>query len=102
MGPVYLNVKFYISQQHLAIWTRHPRPNCLSPKYGHKPDQCLYLPVRGMSVTCEFCEDWLKSTLSPVLYGDIVLSINTHTVHGCHIPDIVCARGQKCMIVTLD
>ena len=38
----------------------------------------LYLPVRGMSVTCELGQlDWLNSTLSPVVYGDIAMSINT-------------------------
>ena len=35
----------------------------------------LYLPVRGMPVTCEL--HWLNSALSPVVYGDIALSINT-------------------------
>ena len=36
-------------------------------------------PVRGMSVTCELglYLDWLNSALSPVVYGDIALSINT-------------------------
>ena len=42
----------------------------------------LYLPVRGMSVTCELGavpvqSDWLNSALSHVVYGDIALSINT-------------------------
>ena len=43
----------------------------------------LYLQVRGMSVTCELGtvpvqSDWLNSALSPVVYGDIALSINTY------------------------
>ena len=42
----------------------------------------LYLPVRGMSVTCELGavpvqSDGFNSALSPVVYGDIMLSINT-------------------------
>ena len=46
----------------------------------------LYLPVRGMSVTCELVavpvqSDGLNSALSPVVYGDIALTINTGTSH---------------------
>ena len=42
----------------------------------------LYLQVRGMSVTCELGpvpvqSDWLNSSLSTVVYGDIALRINT-------------------------
>ena len=42
----------------------------------------LYLPVREMPVTCELGAvsvqlDGFNSALSPVVYGDIVLSINT-------------------------
>ena len=40
----------------------------------------LNLPVRGMSVTCElglYLNSRIGSALSPVVYEDIALSINT-------------------------
>ena len=56
----------------------------------------LYLPVRGMSVTCELglylCSQMglIASAFSPVVYGDIALSTNTqyNTISTSHICDV--------------
>ena len=53
------------------------------------PFLSLYLPLRGMSVTCELGAvpvqlDGFNRALSPAVYGEIVLSINTQYKYNDH------------------